>query len=192
MLNTMLKKWWVILLQGILMFILGLFIFSNPVDVLAGISLWFGIIILVTGVIGVFGWIFAGSGERDMGSLIWSLLSALFGFLILSNMLVAMKAVTIIFGLWVLLTGFNLSANGWSLKKESGMGWFLLIVGILGIVAGLMMIMNMGSGAAGIATILGLTVILTGIALILLSFAKKAIAGKVKEKIGDLKAKIGE
>ena len=107
-------------------------------------------------------------------------------------MLVAMKAVTIIFGLWVLLTGFNLSANGWSLKKESGMGWFLLIVGILGIVAGLMMIMNMGSGAAGIATILGLTVILTGIALILLSFAKKAIAGKVREKIGDLKAKIGE
>ncbi|HMQ67754.1 MAG TPA: DUF308 domain-containing protein [Ignavibacteria bacterium] len=188
----MLKKWWVILLQGILMFILGLFIFSNPVDVLAGISLWFGIIILVTGVVGVFGWIFAGSGERDTGSLIWSLLSALFGILILSNILVTMKAVTIVFGLWVLMTGISLMANGWSLKSESSMGWFLLIVGILGIVAGLMMVMNMGSGAAGIATILGMTIVLTGIALILLSFAKKAIAGKVKDKIGELKAKIGE
>lgn len=188
----MLKKWWVILIQGILMFILGLFIFSNPVEVLAGISLWFGIIILVTGIIGVFGWLFAGSGERDTGSLIWSLLSALFGILILSNLLAAMKAVTIIFGLWVLFTGLSLTTNGWSLKKESSMGWFLLIVGILGIIAGLMMIMNMGSGAAGIATILGITIILTGIAMILLSFAKKAIAGKVKDKIGELKSKIGE
>ena len=186
----MLKKWWVILLQGILMFILGLFIFSNPVEVLAGISLWFGIIILVTGVIGVFGWIFAGSGERDTGSLLWSLLSALFGILILSNLLVAMKAVTIIFGLWVLLTGLSLAANGWSLKKESSMGWFLLIVGILGIIAGFMMILNLGSGAAGIATILGITILLTGIALILLSFAKKAIAGKVKDKIDELKDKV--
>lgn len=174
------------------MFILGIFIFNNPVEVLAGISLWFGIIILVTGVIGIFGWLFAGSGERDGGSLIWSLLSALFGILILSNMLVAMKAVTIIFGVWVLMTGFSLTSNGWALKKENSMGWFLLIIGLLGIIAGLMMIFNIGSGAAGIATVLGLTVLLTGIALILLSFAKKAIAGKVKEKIGELKSKIGE
>ena len=192
MLNTMLKKWWVILLQGILMFILGLFILSNPIDVLAGISLWFGILILLTGILGVFGWIFSGSGERDTGSFIWSLLSTLFGILILTNLLVAMKAVTIIFGLGVLFTGFSLTSNGWTLKKESSMGWFLLIVGILGIIAGLMMIMNLGSGAAGIATILGITIILTGIALILLSFAKKAIAGKVKDKIGELKKKIGE
>jgi hypothetical protein len=33
-------------------------------------------------------------------------------------------------------------------------------------------------------------VLLTGIALILLSFAKKAIAGKVKDKIDELKGKI--
>jgi uncharacterized membrane protein HdeD (DUF308 family) len=190
MVNTMLRKWWVILIQGILMFILGIFIFNNPVEVLEGISLWFGIIILITGVIGVFGWIFAGSGERDTGSLIWSLLTAVFGIIILTNMLTAMKAVTIIFGIWVLILGFSLTSNGWALKKENAMGWFLLIIGLLGIIAGLMMIFNIGSGAAGIATILGLTVLLTGIALILLSFAKKAIAGKVKDKIDELKGKI--
>ena len=55
----MLKKWWMILLQGILMVILGIFIFKNPAEVLAGISLWFGIIILITGVIGIFAWFFS-------------------------------------------------------------------------------------------------------------------------------------
>jgi uncharacterized membrane protein HdeD (DUF308 family) len=186
----MLKKWWVIMIQGILLFILGIFTFNNPEEVLAGISLWFGIIILVTGIVGVFGWIFAGSGERDSGSLAWSLLSALFGIFILTNLLAAMKVVTIIFGIWVIFTGFTLLTNGWALKKENGMGWFLLIIGVLGIIAGLMMIFNIGSGAAGIAAILGSTVLLTGIALILLSFAKKAIARKVEDKIKEMKVKM--
>ncbi|MBK8553511.1 MAG: DUF308 domain-containing protein [Ignavibacteria bacterium] len=61
----MFKKWWVILIQGILMFILGIFIFNNPVEVLAGISLWFGIIILLTVITGVFGCIFGGKDGRD-------------------------------------------------------------------------------------------------------------------------------
>ncbi len=187
MLNTMLKKWWVILIQGILLFILGIFIFNNPAEVLAGISLWFGIIILITGVVGILGWIFAGSGERDGWSLFWSLLTAVFGIIILMNLLAAMKAVTIIFGLWVLFTGFNLTSSGWALKKENAIGWFLFIIGLLAIIAGLMMIFNIGSGAAGIATILGLSVLLSGIALIFLSFAKKAIAGKIKDKVNELK-----
>lgn len=183
----MLRKWWVILLQGILLFILGIFIFNNPVEVLAGISLWFGILISVTGILGVFGWLFSGKEERDTGNLLWGLLSLIFGIIILSNLLAAMKAVTVIFGIWVLLTGFSLTSSGWSVRKENAIGWFLLIVGILSVIAGLMMIFYLGSGAAGVATILGIQILLTGIALILLAFVKKAIAGKLKDKISELK-----
>ncbi|MBK8551616.1 MAG: DUF308 domain-containing protein [Ignavibacteria bacterium] len=186
----MFKKWWVILIQGILMFILGIFIFNNPVEVLSGISLWFGLIILLTGILGIFGWIFAGKGQRETGSLIWSIISAVFGLIILMNLLAAMKAVTIIFGIWVILTGFNLLTSGWSIKNNNFFGWVLVFIGILSLIAGLMMILNIGSGAAGVATILGLQVILTGVALILLAFIKKAIAGKVEDKIKEIKSKM--
>lgn len=186
----MFKKWWVILIQGILMFILGIFIFKNPVEVLAGISLWFGIIILLTGITGIFGWIFGGKESRESSSLIWSIISVIFSLFVLFNLLVAMKAITIIFGIWVLMTGFHLISSGWALKKESGIGWFILIAGILAAIAGLSMIFNIGSGAEGVATILGLSVLLSGIGLIILSFIKKAIASKVKDQIKEIKSKI--
>jgi len=190
MLHTMLKKWWVILIQGILLFILGIFIFNNPAEVLAGISLWIGILLMVTGVIGLLGWIFSSSGDRDTWVLIWSLLTAVFGVIVLMNMLAAMKAVTFIFGIWVLITGFNLTSSGWSMKNENGLGWLLFIIGFLSIFAGFMMIFNISAGAVGVATILGIQVLLTGIAMILLSFVKKALSNKVKGKIEELKSSI--
>ena len=186
----MFKKWWVILIQGILLFILGIIIFKNPVEVLTGISLWVGLLILLTGIMGIFGWIFGGKEGRESSSLIWSIISVIFSLFILFNLLAAMKAITIIFGIWVLMTGFHLISSGWALKKESAIGWFILIAGILAAAAGLSMIFNIGSGAEGVATILGLSVLLSGIGLILLSFIKKAVAGKVQDKINDLKSKI--
>ena len=177
----MFKKWWVILIQGILMLILGILIFNNPAEVLTGISLWLGILVLITGLLGIFGWLFAGKEHRDSGSLIWSIISLLFGLFMLMNLFAAMKAITIIFGIWVLFTGFSLLRTGWSIKSDTFIGWILLIVGIFSVIAGLMMIFNLGTGAEGIAVILGVQVILAGVSLILLSFVKKAVVEKIKK-----------
>jgi len=40
MLQLLFRKWWVVLLQGVLLIILSIYIFQNPVEVLAGISVW--------------------------------------------------------------------------------------------------------------------------------------------------------
>jgi hypothetical protein len=45
------------------------------------------------------------------------------------------------------------------------------------------MIFDIGTGAIAIATLLGLQVLLMGIALILLSFAKKVLTGKIRNKL---------
>lgn len=42
---------------------------KNPVEVLAGISLWFGLLILLTGITGIFGWLFGGKETRKSSSL---------------------------------------------------------------------------------------------------------------------------
>jgi len=52
-----------------------------------------------------------------------------------------------------------------------------------------MVVFNIGTGAIGISTLFGLQVLLTGIALVLLSFAKKVVAGTVKDKIESLKSR---
>jgi uncharacterized membrane protein HdeD (DUF308 family) len=56
MLKLLFRKWWVVLLQGILLIILSVYIFQNPVAVLTGISFWFGLVVLATGLLGIIGW----------------------------------------------------------------------------------------------------------------------------------------
>lgn len=178
--NTLTKKWWVILIQGILLILLSIFIFNNPEAILTGISFWFGIIVLAAGILGLAGWLIAGKEERETSILIWSLLTAILGILMLTNVDAIMKVLTIVFGLWVILTGITLASNGWMLKNSGFFGWILLIIGILSIVCGIFILTNTGAGAAGISTILGIQLLLSGIGLVLLSFTKKAIANKIK------------
>lgn len=181
--SSILKKWWVLLLQGILLIILGIVVFSNPAEVLAGISLWFGIIILFTGAAGVISWLFGGKENREHVSMLWSLFSVLMGIFILMNLLVAMKAVTMVFGFWVLMTGMSLLSSGWGIKRETALGWVLVVIGILSGIAGLYMIFNIFSGAEGVSIILGLQCLLGGIGFIILALVKKMVTGKVREKL---------
>lgn len=190
MLQTMLKKWWLILLQGILMIILSIFIFNNPAAVLAGISIWFAVVVLLIGIAGVIGWLAADSAERETSSLAWSLLTALLGLFMLLNMFATMKTLTIIFGLWMLLTGYNLVASGWPLRKQGWLGWLMVITGILSCIAGIMTITNTGVGAVGISTLLGFQVLLSGIVLVIFAFVKKAVVNRIEAKVDDLKSKL--
>ena len=173
------------------MIILSYFIFDNPAAVLAGISLWFGIIVIMIGLMGIVGWMVTPSNDRETVSLIWSVLTALFGLLMLMNMFATMKTLTIIFGIWMLVTGYNLFTSGWPRRQNGWMGWLLVIVGTLSAIAGIMMITNIGAGAIGVSTLLGFQVLLAGIALVLFAFVKKAVVNKVGERVEEFKSRLG-
>jgi len=190
MLQLLFRKWWVVLLQGILLIILSVYIFQNPVEVLAGISFWCGFLVLAAGILGIIAWLAADKPEREGMSLFWSILTAAFGLLMLLHLLVTMKTLTVIFGFWMLVTGLLLVQSGWSLRSRNSFGWIMVIAGVLSAVAAVMMVFNIGTGAVGISTLLGLQILLTGIALVLLSFTKKIVAGRVKDKIESLRSGI--
>ena len=159
------------------------------VEVLAGISLWFGVLVLAAGLLGIIAWLAADKPEREGMSLFWSILTAAFGLLMLLHLLATMKTLTVIFGLWMLVTGLLLVQSGWSLRSKNSFGWIMVIAGVLSAVAAVMMVFNIGTGAVGISTLLGLQVLLTGIALVLLSFVKKVVANRVKDKIESFKSR---
>lgn len=190
MFQLLFRKWWVVLLQGILLIILSIYIFQNPVEVLTGISFWFGLVVLATGLLGIIGWLAADKPEREGMSLFWSILTAAFGLLMLLHLFATMKILTVIFGLWMLITGLLLVQSGWSLRSRNSFGWIMVVAGVLSAVAAVMMIFNLGTGAVGISTLLGLQILLTGIALVLLSFAKKVVGGRIRDKIESLKSGI--
>jgi uncharacterized membrane protein HdeD (DUF308 family) len=189
MLKQIFRKWWVILIQGILLIILSFFIFNNPVAVLAGLSVWVGLLVLAIGVIGISSWLMAEKFERDGVSLAWGIVSVIVGILMIKNLIATMVTISVLFGLWMLITGIWLSKNGWSLKDKSSLGWALVIIGVFSIIAGVMMIFNVGVGATGISILLGLQVLLAGIAFVIFSFAKKNMAEKITERVSNFKAK---
>lgn len=182
MVDNLFKKWWSLLLQGVLLIILSIYIFKHPIEVLAGISFWIGIVILATGAIGVIAWLAVSKPEREnFLNLLWSVLTLIIGILMLFNLRATMKILTVIFGLWCLSAGLLLFKYGWSLRTKGSMGLFSILSGIAAIALALMMIFNVGTGAFGISTILGLQVLLTGIILVVLSIAKKILAGVANE-----------
>ena len=190
MLQLLFRKWWVILLQGILLIILSFYIFQHPIEVLSGISLWCGLLVLAAGLLGITAWLAGDKAEREGMSLLWSILTAAFGLLMILKLMATMKMLTVIFGLWMLLTGLFLIQSGWSLRSRNSLGWTMVLAGVLSAVAAVMMVFHIGTGAVGISTLLALQVLLTGLALVLLSFAKKMVAGRIKDQIESLKAKI--
>ena len=185
MLKLLFRRWWVLLIQGILLIILAIFIFNNPLNVLAGLSIWVGILVLFAGIAGIFAWFSAEKAERESGSLLWSIVTILFGIVLLANLLATMKALTILFGVWLLIGGIHLIRSGLALRKEtSSSGLLIIVTGILAVIVALATIFKIGTGAVTISVLLGLQVLLIGIALVIFSIAKKMIAEKIKDRFG--------
>ena len=85
---TVFRKWWVILLQGILMIILSILIFNNPDTVLSAIAFWLGAIVIVSGIIGIIAWFTNEKETRDLPMLFGSLAMLIIGILMILKMFV--------------------------------------------------------------------------------------------------------
>jgi uncharacterized membrane protein HdeD (DUF308 family) len=91
-----------------------------------------------------------------------------------------MKAITVIFGLWVLVTGIVLLSAGWEHRKAGAVGWIMLLGGILSVIAGVVIIFDMATGAVWISTLLGIQALVSGIGFIVLAFIKRNLVKKIK------------
>ena len=91
-----------------------------------------------------------------------------------------MKVITVIFGLWILITGIVLLSAGWEHRKAGIVGWIMFLGGILSIIAGVVIIFDMATGAAWISTLLGIQALIAGIGFVALAFLKRNIIKKIK------------
>src|SRR5678815_171132 len=99
--KPVIRPWWVAMIQGIALIILSIYVLNNPLNALKGISVWIGVLIFFTGIVGIISWLFADRGEREYTSLLWSLLTIVFGILMLTNLFASTRIIKILFGLWM-------------------------------------------------------------------------------------------
>jgi len=183
MLKLLVRKWWVVLIQGILLLLLSLFIFRNPVTVLSGVSIWIGLLIFISGVVALLTTFANDKSENKLMLILWSGLTMVFGFLMLTNILVTMKAITLLFGIWMLVGGLRFLAAGWVIRRDNSLGWVVILTGIFSIIAALMVMTSLGTAAIGISVLLGTQALVAGIALIILAMIKKKVGGAIRSKV---------
>lgn len=146
------------LLAGVLMLLIGAYVWLNPVASLIALSLYLGIGLMIVGA-GYIGF----SLNLDSGWFMFvGLIDIIIGIVLVTNIGVTAASLPIIFALWCLAVGAAQLVSAYQLHKvELPWGWSLTL-GLLGIVFGFLILRYPGIGAVTIGTLLGLYIILYG------------------------------
>ena len=166
------------MIQGIALIIMSIYVLNNPLNALKGISIWIGVLIFFTGIVGIISWLFADRDAREIGSLVWSLITFVLGILMLMHLFATTRMITILFGLWMVFLGLHFIESGLIFKKHQPFRWTTVIAGLICIFAAVVLIFNLGTGA-GASLFIGVQMLLGGIALIIISFARKEMANNL-------------
>jgi uncharacterized membrane protein HdeD (DUF308 family) len=176
--KPIIRPWWIAMIQGITLIILSIYVFNNPLTALKGISVWIGVLIFFTGIVGIISWLFADRSAREFSGLIWSLITFVFGILMLMHLFATTRMITILFGLWMVFLGLHFIESGLIFKKHQPFRWTTVIAGLICIFAAVVLIFNLGTGV-GVSLFIGVQMLLGGVALIIISFARKEMANNL-------------
>jgi len=189
------KSWWVLLLRGILILAFGVIVLlnvitglDNPVKALIDLSIYFGILVFVTGIINIIGALRQG-GPRDdwMWLLTSGMLDLLIGVLIMIYPFMTGPAVLLFMGFWG-LAGSLLQISHALLFKEHLKNWKITIVNavLIIILSYFYLTSDIEDSAVMVFYLVASAMLVIGVVNIILSFSVKEMSPrKVREMRGN-------
>jgi uncharacterized membrane protein HdeD (DUF308 family) len=163
--------WWVVLLEGVIAVIAGLFLLYQPVITTILLIQILGIFWLAGGIVSVIGALLFP--ENLWWKLLSGILSIIAGVVILTypvySSFIVLTLLVIFIGAWAIFTGGVRLA--WALK---GGGWGTGILGILTIILGLLLLTNSLAGVLVLPWIFGFFLIIGGIGAVILGIRMRA------------------
>ncbi|NQW73517.1 MAG: DUF308 domain-containing protein [Actinobacteria bacterium] len=174
------RKWWLLLLFGVVTIVVGIFCVMQPVDAVETLSWLFAVWLIVTGIfelVRAFGSQISG-GMRAL-LIITGALSLVLGFVALrsfwdDDVVLAGWILAIFIGISFLFRGFSILFLGIEGKGQAGRGWNIF-AGIVIIIGG-MIILTAPATIIALAWVVGIWLIVMGIFEIITSFmVRKAV-----------------
>lgn len=136
---------WFLLVTGILILLLGLFMFTTPLENLVAVAIFIALAMLLSGISEIVCFFSEDKTGRSTWLLASGILSMLFGMWVLfgSGMPAMVVALPLIFAIWILTGGIMRSIGAFKLK-EVGVGswWIILIIGLLSAVLGFILMFS--------------------------------------------------
>lgn len=180
--HSCVKYWWMSLVVGIIVLILGILMFVYPGASYITLSLLFGIVILISGISYV-----VMSTARTLRGRGWLLASGIIEIIlgIILTIWPAISAVSIPYflGFWLLFKGFTMIGIGSDMSdvKGSGWGWTIVTAILLIICSFIILIQPIVFGIEAVIIWIGVSFIIAGISLASFSIQLKAMGKHLQQ-----------
>ncbi len=160
------RYWWLALLIGIALFILGILIFVFPAQSYLGMALVFGWVMLVAGILEV---IVAATSRHFVTGRGWMLaggiIEIILGVILIFNIALSAATLPLFLGFWLLLRGFGTTGLGGDMHALgiAGSGW-TIFTGILLILCALWILFQpLVFGTTAVIVWVGVALLFAGI-----------------------------
>lgn len=164
------------LILGILFFLAGLHAFTHPMSALTGVTLLYGLLAVITGVVDV---VFYVKMERRTGfgpvtALVAGILSIFTGVLVLLQPAAGSISLAILFPIWFIAHCISELARLPLIRWTAGAGYyyFTLTINVIGLIVGLMMLFSPALSMLSLPWMAGVYLLLLGLNSIVLGIQK--------------------
>lgn len=176
--STALRRiWWLPVLRGVVLLVLGLFMLVQPLGTVKALVWVFGVFAIIDGLIAIAQWL----GNRKEPGAGWWLISGVVGiaFGVIAVVWTGPTAQVIFYliTLWVLVIGVLGIIASVVLYRSRDIGWYwVLTFGLIAFLFGLLLLMNPQTSVSIIVVLLGLFAFVGGVVLVVSGFATKQLA----------------
>lgn len=162
--------WWLFLLVGVVSVVAGGILVAKPSHSLATLAVVFGIFLLIDGIIELVLSFGRDEGNRALAA-IMALLAIVIGVLLIRHPTHAVSAIGLLIGIWLI-------AAGTLRLLRAGMfgGLLSAAIAVLEIIVGIVVVSDPHIGYATLAILLGIWLIVNGLAWIALGFVVRRAA----------------
>jgi len=166
------RNWWLLLINGALLVVAGVLIFSIDWSV-RSLATFIGALFIVQGVSEA---LTTGVGSRvRQVNVVTGLLSIATGILIIVWPQPGLLAVAIVLGVWLIVFGTITITGAFAARHVLPEWWLLLVLGLLEIPLGVLALANPGATLAALITVAGIWAVAIGVMRIVLSFEVKRL-----------------
>lgn len=162
--------WWLLVLIGIVSVVAGGILVAKPSHSLATLSVIFGIFLLIDGIIDVASSFGRGEENRALTA-IFGLLAIVIGILLIRHPTTAVSAIGLIIGIWLVAAGALRLLRAFTF---GGHVVLRVLIALLEIAVGVIVVSDPHIGYATLAILLGIWLIINGLAWIGLGIVVRA------------------
>ena len=176
MVSALTKKWWVFLVQGIVMIVLAYLAFVQPATLIQFV----GFYALIDGALKFFSGFGPQPGDRSRWpALTIGAIGVIVGAVILANPTGAATVITYLIAAWAVVVGLLLVLWGIRLREEISDEWLLILFGGLSLLFGVLVLANVEVGYLSLQWIFGAFMVSGGALSIVLAFRIRSFGARI-------------